>query len=303
MRQACRPGYIPWLVHNNCWTGAASAHHLVETLQYRARSGMFSSSIRTPPFELERAATLLQQMLIAYVSACNQPSVDFRGLHSHKTSFLLMVSVIRHIEAVTQLAKQDTYMLKPATSAARSAFESSLYVLWMLAPEETSQREQRWLRYMRGVDDYYDRTSKLYKQFGEATDKLLAEQAQLQALIGHIMYEYRFGKLKELPDIRGMLKSIGEERKYILYVLLSQFTHSDAMATLHSHGSPLADEPLFETADIEGWSFVLTVCWWCLWKAGNRVLQVSDLPAFTSVSRANMVRKAIRELTDRSAAH
>src|SRR5690606_21910258 len=124
-------------------------------------------------------------------------------------------------------------------------------------------------------------------QFGQVTDELLAEQAQLQALIEPIISEYRCEKLKKLPDIRCMLKSIGEERKYILYIFLSQFTHSDAMAMVHSHGSPLADEPPFETVDIEGWSFVLAVCWWCLWRAGNRLLEVSNLPAFSSVSRAN----------------
>lgn len=259
---------------------------------------MYDSSVRVPPPELDRIAALIQnRMLVPYVNSCNRPAVNFNGLYSHKSCFLMMAGVTRNIEGVTRLAREDMYMLQPATSAARSAFEAAIRVLWILHPPDTEHRERRWLRFIHSIEhEYYRRLIKRYEDGGVDTSGIKREQQQLRSRINRIAAELQVSKLKSMPNRYDILNGIDEDHKYILYDLMSQFAHTEAFSLIHRHGSFEPDALIFEGPEIGQWAFTLLGCWWCLWKAGNRFLKVSGIAPFITAQDAEQIRSSIYEL-------
>src|SRR5690349_14733468 len=94
--------------------------------------------------EIERACELLEQFTHRVLDARK----TFPSLGEYEASIEglnLMYLMIRNVEAVVTLAREDLVLLPSAMNLTRSVFEMAMKTIWMLAPEHPFEREIRWL--------------------------------------------------------------------------------------------------------------------------------------------------------------
>jgi len=68
-------------------------------------------------------------------------------------------------------------------------------------------------------------------------------------------------KIPTLPNILEMLQSLNEERKYLYYILLSQYTHMTHYAGKIYRKNLGVDKKLKEESSIDDWKLVFSISW------------------------------------------
>ncbi|MBI4325111.1 MAG: hypothetical protein HY674_07585 [Chloroflexi bacterium] len=144
-------------------------------------------------------------------------------------AYTILKLMIRHAEAVVELASNDLVLLPAATVLARAGFEASIRVRWMLRPVDPYEREVRWLLHFRTAiahcaklaqnshlpaeskKGYAARRDK-YNEFGKDIERLLLERG--------------YSTPAKAPNVWEMLKDLNDPQHYVFYILLSAYTHS-----------------------------------------------------------------------------
>jgi hypothetical protein len=60
----------------------------------------------------------------------------------------MLVPIIRNVEGVLLMAREDLRLLPAAFSTSRTAYEVAIRVLWLMDPTDPYEREVRWLAYL-----------------------------------------------------------------------------------------------------------------------------------------------------------
>lgn len=230
--------------------------------------------IQSPPTESILAATNVLDDAISRYLMSVKTLKDVRVYESHTEAITLNWALMRQVESIVALAREDLVLLPAALVVARATLETAARTLWLLKPDSVWEREGRWLAHLRGEEDYYKRLADfLNKQGYDGT----AHTAQANTVTG-----FREGVekllppdvklLKGLPDFRGILKDLGRENLYQIYMKLSQFTHGGSVSMKLYKKHLGSAKQIGEFIYPEHWALPLGVCWLCVTNTGMETM-------------------------------
>jgi hypothetical protein len=180
--------------------------------------------------------------------------------------------VIRHVEGVLALARNDLVLAPPACACARAAFESAAKAAWMVNADDPFEREARWLAHLAEEERVYKRAA---SRSHSASATRFLEQARVIGEFRQSVENLMPKHIKQLsgnPNFEEMIRSIGGDRLYSLYIYLSQFTHGGHLAS-GTYGQNLGTAKIIgEFVIPANWYIAFRVCWLSLSQPGNIIL-------------------------------
>jgi hypothetical protein len=232
-----------------------------------------SKKVMPPTKAIATAAALIDEAVNRFLAA-RKTLPELGKYESDVEAVNAFKLVIRHVEAVCTLAKEDLASLPSALAIARSAFETTARILWMLRPDDVFEREARYLAHLGGEEDFFRRLAGLFGQLGLDGGSLRGVESQIRALRTGVERVLPAGvkALSGLPTFRAMLKDIGEESYYAKYMLLSQYAHGTHVAGGVFRQNLGSRKKLGEFIYPESWDEPLKAAWWCLATGGLRIL-------------------------------
>jgi hypothetical protein len=181
----------------------------------------------------------LHYQLVKNFNSSRKPKLD--SFEVHTECALMLTQIIRHINAVCLLGKNDLSFFPSALIISRSAFELSAKVVWLLLSEDPWEQEARWLRYAQQNKNSEFNFSLKYLEFLNKSQaehtKLLSEYQKINDFYKSVsvLFEKKFpGKYDyktPVPDMKKMLGEIGIKNHYFLYVNSSQYAHGSMVST------------------------------------------------------------------------
>jgi hypothetical protein len=219
---------------------------------------------------------------------------------SDAESKILFIQVIRHVEAIGELARRDLATLPSALVLTRAAFETTARILWMLHPNEVFDREARFLAHLGGEAEYFQRFAKFLEQFGHDGESWRSSFESIRNFRMGVQNKLpaSIQRVETLPNLRDMLKDIGQEGLYATYMHLSQFSHGSPVAGgLYRRGRGLSMR-LGEFIYPESWVDPLRSAWWCVAKGGQKILErvVGDSGGFPPPDFVKRVNDALKKI-------
>ena len=227
--------------------------------------------IRPPTKEITAACDAIDRVIELFISARETlPGSQYEADVEALTLFNL---VIRHIEGVLVLARNDMVLIPPAYACARAAFETGIKAAWMVNSDDPFVRETRWLAHLAEEGRVYLRVAARTEDqessasFGARAQAIQQfRQGVIERLPSHIKL------LPGNPNLEEMSRAIGGERLYSLYIFLSQFIHGGHAAT-NLYRKNLGTEKKFGEFVVPGnWYIAFRLCWLSLSHPGNIVL-------------------------------
>mgnify|MGYP006953974243 CR=1 FL=1 len=85
---------------------------------------------------------------------------------------------------------------------------------------------------------------------------------------------------KKLPNIRAMLKSLGHEEKYLLYIRSSQYSHGTSYGTGVFQKHLGTEKQIGNYEKVEFWELTLGTCWWFVILPAIRLSELCGLPNY-----------------------
>jgi hypothetical protein len=252
------------------------------------------ATVIEPPEALLRVVDLIEEGIRQVVQVSPRQATRRVGEYEAPVEGMVLVSLqARYLEAICELARRDVVLLPGALVLARSILETGARTLWLLAPDDVFESEARWLAHLKTEEDWLNRAGNLVEQIGADPGMYRQRATQVQEF-----REAVTGKLPagtpvpaRVPDLRSMLRSLGEERKYLGYIRLSQFAHG----TIHAGGlyrrNLGTEKELAEDVKPEDWKAVFSAAW-PAFVASSGVLYVKHLgapPPFTREFEGNVL--------------
>jgi hypothetical protein len=254
--------------------------------------------------------TAISRCMSAVSSAHERPPTTPGGAEFEVEieSNLLLALIIRYVEGVTTLAREDLVLLPGARVMARAAFEVAIQIRWMLAPDDWFDRETRWLVRLKEEESYYERLINAFKQYDGDIGTKTGWADRLQSLHGFrtgieaaVPPKYKSQPFRDrLPDVHSMLRSIGDEWRYPLYIETSQYVHGTQIATrLYRHHLGNKKE-LGEYIRVEDWSSCFYLCWYALAAPSQDFISAigGDPRDFASENFLGQMQEAVDALQD-----
>ncbi len=170
---------------------------------------------------------------------------------------------IRYLESINELAKQDLVYLPSAMVLSRSVFESAINVLWLMQPNDLFECESRYLSRLRDYENWISGQIKYFNNLNWNTDKYEEEKKLIIEFRKDIekLLEDKGYKTSNSKNLREILKSVHEERKYLYYKLLSGYTHGGYYSTNLYRKNLGTCKILGEFISIDDWKLVYIVAW------------------------------------------
>jgi len=157
------------------------------------------------------------------------------------------------VESVEILAKANLATVIAGTAAARAAYEAVVTCAWMLAPNDSYERERRWMALFLDERAYWKRMSDealSRKDSQETVDAIQAEVDRVHRLIDRVQPQFDsrgLPPMQRLPTVEDRLDEIGDRTTYVLYKNASQLVHPSIRSLRQvrdlasSHGSTAAE--------------------------------------------------------------
>ena len=147
----------------------------------------------------------------------------------------------------------------------RAAFEVLVKTIWILMPENKMDSESRFVAYLRTECSFLEKWAKELKNITntEQVETLvrLNSYQKFEQDLTTLLKDKGYEVPTSVPNVRELLKSINEERKYLYYILLSQYTHlSHFSATLYQKNLGINKE-INESANLDMWKLVFAATW------------------------------------------
>lgn len=205
---------------------------------------------------------LVEQGIAKFLDSLNN---EHFGKYEFEVECLVNIThSIRIMESIIELARKDLVHVQSALILTRSLFEVLLKVSWVLYPPDIFDNESRYVAQLNTECEFWDRWIKeINKIDNSVSDK--AEQTRLQLYnfkndLSKLLIE-KGHSIPKLPNMREILKSLNEERKYLNYLLLSQYTHMTHYAGKIYRQNLGTERELSEKVQTEEWSYVFSICW------------------------------------------
>lgn len=249
-----------------------------------------------PNEKIRKSAELLEEAVGRFLRA-RSTFRDFGRFESSIESLNLMYLLIRNVEGCVELARKDLVLLPAAMTLARSAYEIGFKIKWMLDPVDPFEREARWLAHMKSEVEFYDKLIAKYSKLDEEASDLwnFRETIESFRLAVSDKLPGSVSRVSKTPDLFSMMKSLDDERKYLGYIVLSQFAHGSHNATGLYRKNLGTDKSLGEFVEASTWSIPLSGCWYALHSSGSKLLQRlgGDPQTFIDASFGKLVQESI----------
>ena len=213
--------------------------------------------------EIAVKCDLLDEMIEAFIAVRENVDAAHGRYEAPKEALNLFNLTIRHIEGVVTLAREDLVLLPPALIAARAAMETSIRAAWMMSPADPFEREVRWVAHIRTEEEFLRRqfqgSNSAYASSGtqEKYNSIRAFREAVTSLLEAKGYNCTLS----VPNLRECLRSLGNERVYLIYPYLSQFAHGNHSSTWLYRSSGLGNAAEFgEYVGPDHWNVPLNVC-------------------------------------------
>lgn len=191
---------------------------------------------------------------------------------SSRDAVALFKAAIRSVESTLALARADLVLFPGALMTARGAFEISLRAAWLVDCDDPFDRERRWLAHLKNDESSNGKVAAHLQRVGGDPASFLTAQEQMrtfrEAVEGRFPPGYTV--VAKVPNVPEMVRTLHDERVYILYCHLSQFIHGARRAATYyaTDGSPRRD-----AVKAEDWSLPLAVCWISLFGGARKLLE------------------------------
>lgn len=219
------------------------------------------SIIFGPTKNILATCDLVDEGIKTYLRSVND---EHLGRYESQVECLLNIThSVRIFESVLELARKDLVNIQSALILSRGLFEVLLKVAWILYPPDVFECEARYTSHLRTEIDYLGRSIKQNEKLGFSTDTLKKQLEPLK-IFNNDLTELLKDKgyiIPKLPNIREILKSFGEERKYGQYMLLCQYTHLSHYAGKMYRKNLGVYKELSEEVQLDDWKLVFAVCW------------------------------------------
>lgn len=256
--------------------------------------------VSPPSSQLIRAANLLSEGVGHFLNARDGVSGHYACYESSHDSLNLFYLSLRHIEALTCLAKLDAVLLPAAMSLARTALESSVRSLWLVDADDPYERECRWL----GLIDEEIRSRSRAAKHQESRS---VETAEVERRIAEHLSNYRNKilacmpegyKVRALPNFEDLLAATKADTPYSTYIVGSQYAHGTSWALSLFRTGLGASRNFLELRSSEAWADPLLTCASVLRDTGCRVLLRLGVPADATLPKnySSHLSRAIAQL-------
>jgi hypothetical protein len=212
---------------------------------------------------------------------------------------LLVSFVVRYVEGICLMANKDLAFFPDAMVLTRAAFEAAIRVLWLLNSEDRSERDARWLVYLKDDEKFLREASKEMLELGIITNgdkdaetmrKFISERE------GQLSPHIR--PYKNLPSFQKMMEELNLGPQYSIYRHLSQYLHGTNVAFGVYARRTVSGDEYGEFITSKHWFQPLRLCWFSLSAPGNRLIyMLGGNPAlFPSLKLQNEIEKALEDL-------
>jgi hypothetical protein len=217
--------------------------------------------------EIATKCDLLDQMIEAFLAAIKTADGSLSQYEAPVEAFKLFNLTIRNVEGVIALARTDLVLLPAAALAARGAFESSVRAAWMANAADPFERETRWLAHLKTEEEHLSRVIRVLGALGASTEIIDRQEQRLKSI-----NDFRQGVASQLeargydtnvavPHFRECLRSLGEERTYVLFMQLSQIAHATHASTWFYRSGGVGTKAIGgEFVDADDWNLPLNIC-------------------------------------------
>jgi Family of unknown function (DUF5677) len=231
--------------------------------------------VRPPCAELLRVVQAIDQMIAQYRVALR--SVAAVGeWEAPQEGFTMGWLLIRNVEAVILMARHDEILVTAAWSNARTAFEISARIIWMLQPDDRYEAECRWLALL---DEWESIERKLVRE--------VPERAEFHTARAQAVRDFREGVIRalpsdyrppQMPNFRDILIALDNPQMYRFYREGSQYIHGSMYAGTSYSKNLGTMRKLGDFTSTVDWVLPLRLCWLSLREATRFILQRLEVP-------------------------
>lgn len=235
---------------------------------------VMTAVIHPPSAALLDMAEAIDEMIDRYLTALR--SAEAAQWEAPKEGYVLGWLMIRDIQAVLVLARQDEIMATAAWSNARAAFELSARIIWMLYPVDRYEAECRWLAYL----EEYERAERRIgressSNAGQQNQRAEAIRTFREGVTAALPSGYRPVKI---PNLREMLNALNTPQLYQLYQLGSQYTHGSLYAAIGYTRDLGTMRTIGDFTSTVDWILPMRLCWLSLREAAWFILDRLEVP-------------------------
>lgn len=246
---------------------------------------MTTKTILPAPIEVLEACDEVDRVVAAFLKS--RRSLKGYGEFESSTEALLLFNlVVRQVEGVLSLARNDLVLLPAAMACARAAFETALKAAWMVNSNDPYLRETRWLAHLQEEERVYERAAKRWP------GKFAGQAAQLREFRQGVeaMLPPQAERLKHNPTVDQMFEAFDGKQLYPLYIYMSQFVHGGHLATsLYRKGLGTMRQT-GEYVSPSSWYLPIRMCWLALSELGSHMLWRIGSPRRNYITEAERRR-------------
>lgn len=184
-----------------------------------------------PPTSDTRAVADFADMLVARFLEARHSINPLGRVEADIEALNLIYLMIRHVEGVACLSREDLALLPPALVASRAAFEAGVRALWLLQPLDPFDRDARYLAHLRTEESFRERRLRdATTTPPPATAAALASIRSFRTAVEAALPPH-IKRIPQAPRFDRMLAAVGIPEFYDLYAFLSQTAHGTHIAT------------------------------------------------------------------------
>jgi len=219
------------------------------------------SIIFEPSKDVISTCDLIDSGIAQFLKSLNN---DHFGKYEYEVESLVnIMHSVRVFESIMELARKDLVFIQSALVLSRSIFETLIKVSWILHPPDVFECETRYVAQLSSECDFWSKWIKEAKKLGANSDKYqdtLEQISEFRDKLSKLLQEKGFS-IPKLPSVREALRSLNEERKYLYYILLSQYAHATHYAGKIFRQNLGTARILREQVSLDDWKLVFSVCW------------------------------------------
>jgi hypothetical protein len=189
---------------------------------------------------------------------------DHFGRYEYEVECLINIThAVRIYESIIELARKDLVHIQSALILTRTLFEGLIKVSWILHTNDVFESECRYVAQLDTECKFINNWVKEFEKSGYSSEKYNQSLKSISSFkndLSELLISKGY-KIPKLPDFREMLKSLNEERKYINYMLLSQYTHLTHYSGRIYRSHLGTEKKLEEKVSFEDWKFIFSICW------------------------------------------